>query len=348
MAILCTLFNTYYLDKGIVLYDSLERVSQNFKLYILAMDERCYEVLCDLKKPNLVPVRLEDFENEELKEAKKTRSFGDYCCTCSSNLIKFILERYGEKDCTYIDADMCFYSDPDLLIEELYDKGASALVVSHRFDWLNNSTKRVIGRYCVEFNTFVNDEKGRGLLNHWAGQCIERCDRTNDGIHYGDQKYTDEWVEKYDFVVETSQIGAGVAPWNVRHYKWVNPKENGTPYLLKFKGEKGNLIFYHFENLRYLSKDQVYISAFRGWQNDSRFIYHLYEDYLKRIDSVKSMLRDKYGIDIIITSHPALKEKKKSTSRFFVYLKQIIPFLLLGFPTKLFQKKNIIDLTKLR
>ena len=64
--VLCTLFNSVYMDKGIVLYHSLSEVTSDFILYVLCMDDKCYEVLSDLKYEHLMPIRLTDFENEKL------------------------------------------------------------------------------------------------------------------------------------------------------------------------------------------------------------------------------------------------------------------------------------------
>ena len=60
--ILCTLYNSLYLDKGLVLYDSLCECAKDFKLYVLCMDDKCYEVLTDLNQEHHIPVRLSDFE----------------------------------------------------------------------------------------------------------------------------------------------------------------------------------------------------------------------------------------------------------------------------------------------
>ena len=60
--VLCTLYNSLYLDKGLVLYDSLCGCAKDFKLYVLCMDDKCYEVLTDLKQEHHIPVRLTDFE----------------------------------------------------------------------------------------------------------------------------------------------------------------------------------------------------------------------------------------------------------------------------------------------
>ena len=130
MTSLCTLFDSNYLDKGIVLYNSLEKVSKDFCLYVLAMNDKCYEVLTDLNFPNLTPIKLEDFENEELKKAKSNRSRGEYCWTCSSSLIKYLLTTYDIDHCTYVDADMCFYQDPQVLIDEMIYAGASSQVMT--------------------------------------------------------------------------------------------------------------------------------------------------------------------------------------------------------------------------
>ena len=48
MLTFCTLFDSNYLDKGLVLYESMANVMENFKLYILAMDEKCEDILKDM------------------------------------------------------------------------------------------------------------------------------------------------------------------------------------------------------------------------------------------------------------------------------------------------------------
>ena len=121
--VLCTLYNSLYLDKGLVLYDSLCECAKDFKLYVLCMDDKCYEVLTDLKQEHHIPVRLADFEDGDsaLLEAKSNRPMGEYCWTCSSSFIRYVLNHYSEDSCTYIDADMAFYNDPQILIDEMME-----------------------------------------------------------------------------------------------------------------------------------------------------------------------------------------------------------------------------------
>ena len=49
MLTFCTLFDSNYLDKGLVLCKSMNNVMPEFKLYILAMDDKCTEILKNLQ-----------------------------------------------------------------------------------------------------------------------------------------------------------------------------------------------------------------------------------------------------------------------------------------------------------
>lgn len=299
---LCTLFNSLYLDKGLVLYDSLKACAKDFELYVLCMDDKCYDILNDIDDEQLKPIRLDDFENSELLSVKKDRKLGEYFWTCSSWLISYILDNYHPQSCSYIDADMYFYQDPSVLIEEMGKKSASVLIVGHRFHpLLFDERSRIVGRYCVEFNTFKNEDSAKNVLDVWKRQVIERCSLDGDGIHWGDQKYLDNWTEDYDSVLETSNLGAGVAPWNLSQYRLYSDKDS---IVLKHdSGVVTPLVFYHFENIQYLDEHMVNanIECFKG--TDLRLIKLLYCDYLKKIRNKKILLKEKYGIDVLIKSH---------------------------------------------
>lgn len=342
MVTLCTLFNVNYLDKGLVLYDSLNSVSKDFTLYILAMDDKCYEVLQELHLKNIIPIKYSDFENEELKEARGNRTMGEFCWTCSSSLIEYIFEKYNPDDCTYIDADLYFYDDPKIIINEMYENGASALVTPHRFNKFEEKKQKVVGKYCVEFNTFRNDRRGRNLLSVWRDQCLCCCKCLGDGKHWGDQKYLDQWLEIYDYVVETSHIGAGMAPWNINQYKLVTD----SPKLrVRRKGITQNLIFYHFEGITYLSEDIANIRAFNTWGVDSNLVNKLYKHYLNRIKEKKQLLEG-YGVKVLISSHPAVIPQKITISqRIKAVISNILNFkhlFYISIPSHFYKNSNYI------
>lgn len=304
MTTLCTLFDHNYLDKGLVMYESLEKVCDEFELFVLCMSERCYEILTDLKYAHLKPIKLEDFEDEELLRIKPTRGVGEYCWTCSSSLIRYVLKTYQPEYCAYIDSDLYFYSDPKVVVEEMKQKGASVQITGHRFDKDLKSKEKIVGKYCVEYNTFKNDAKALSLLEVWRNQCIERCSIDGDGIHWGDQKYLDNWCQDYDFVIETSNLGMGVAPWNIAQYCLIDNKKD---IILECNNLKLPLVFYHFQELKYLDKRTVRLNVYTKPSISYKLVHLLYYNYLQSLNTCKEMLFEKYAIDTIIRRHPGRK-----------------------------------------
>ena len=321
---LCTLFDSNYLDKGIVLYHSLEHVSKDFCLYVLAMNDKCFDVLTDLNYPYLKPIRLEDFENEDLKAAKGNRSRGEYCWTCSSSLIKYLLTTYYLDYCTYIDADMYFYQDPQILIDEMIYTGASAQVVEHRFAKDDNRAWRV-GNYCVEFNTFKNDKIGLQILDEWVENCLDCCSQIPDGIHWGDQKYLDPLVEKYrEHINVLRNLGGGVAPWNVSQYKGISSLGNSIVLRERSTHKMFELVFYHFEGITYVDRNKATAPTYLDSRNN-KLITGLYSDYLIKIEQAKRLLQYTYNIDYVIKEHPVQKNFKGGL---YYYLKKVGEYIL--------------------
>lgn len=303
--VLCTLYNSLYLDKGLVLYDSLCECAKDFKLYVLCMDDKCYEVLTDLKQENHILIKLSDFElgDEELLKAKGNRSFGEYCWTCTPSIILYVIKKYNEPICTYIDADMYFYQDPEILVDEMRNAGKTVMITPHRFSRLNKHFESN-GIYCVEFNTFVDDPQSLKVLKKWKQDCLECCSAKNDGIHFGDQKYLDTWPVDYPDVVHVCQnVGAGVAPWNIEWYRGSDEK-----YSVYFNNDNSRcpIIFYHFQHITYISKDSVKTSITGGLKSiDYQLVNFLYKDYLKKIEQKKTILEANYNIQYLMKIHPA-------------------------------------------
>lgn len=313
----CTLFNSNYLDKGLVTIDSLVKCSENAVVYVLCMDEKCYEILNDMALKHVVPIRLSDFENERLLAAKAERTAAEYCWTCSGSLILYVLETYGESNCTYIDADMYFYRDPSFLIEEMIKEGKSVLIIEHGFrkDHLYEHLVGSSGRFCVEFNTFLNNKKSLAVLKQWIDNILRECSATTAG-NLGDQSYLTEWPEKYDCVYIVKNIGAGIAPWNLNRFT-LEKVENGGPAVSE-KGKKNSLenaVFYHFHNIKYIDRNQVNIGVYqRYWKVDDRLVMTIYRPYLNAVEEKKELLGSQYGISGLVKVHPAWSHEAENSS----------------------------------
>lgn len=324
---LCTLYNSLYLDKGLVLYDSLKECAKDFELYVLCMDEKCYEVLSDINEKKLKPILLKEIEDEEMLKAKSNRSLAEYCWTCSSRLIRYIFETYRPAYCTYIDADMYFYHDPQLLVDEMIKANKSVMITPHRFDAKNKNLEKKVGTFCVEFNTFKNDEAGNKVLNYWHQKCIECCATLNDGVHWGDQKYLEKFPLLFEKNVHICQHkGAGIAPWNMEDYRSYDDEQRCITYNLT--GLSHEIIFYHFQGIKYISREMVEIGFKRNQKGlDYNSIYTLYQHYLREIDEKKNFLIDAYSINLLVKKHPSKTFDFKSILKSIDFVNKILLYI---------------------
>src|SRR5258708_5136327 len=116
--IFCTLFNRLFLPQGIALYRSLERtLGPDFILYVLCMDEFSADALSRLGLGRARIIRLGEFEDDALRVARANRTVAEYCWTCTTPLLQYVLDRHPAGEVvTYVDADIRFFSSPRAII----------------------------------------------------------------------------------------------------------------------------------------------------------------------------------------------------------------------------------------
>ena len=289
----CTLFDSYYLDKGLALYSSLEKVSEDFTLYVFCFDEDSYEILEKKSFSHMVVLRQNVFETDELLALKRERSKAEYCWTCTSVIIEYVLNHFPVQSCTYLDSDLYFYSDPKIIFDEICDSRADVLIVPHRFK--SNRDGRLMeernGTYCVEFNYFNQSDNSRKVLTWWKERCFEWCYDIPDPERMGDQKYLNTFPQ-FAGVHILQNLGGGVAPWNLEQYCFTDKKEAGL-WMQNMTGEEFRLVFYHFQNLRYLPGKKVNIKS----QTKNRELkYRIYIPYLREIEKIRAELKEEYGL----------------------------------------------------
>jgi hypothetical protein len=208
----CTLFDSNYLPRGLVLYRSLERACESFVLRAVCMDREGRALLESLSLPHLRTLDIAQVERQdpELRAARNTRSEVEYCWTCTPAICRFILRDERElASITYLDADMSFWNEPAPLFDELGE--GSILLVAHRNSEAYDADT---GTYNVGWVTFRNDASGNAALDWWRERCIEWCyDRFEPG-RFGDQKYLDALPARFEGVKVTTSTAAGLAPWN--------------------------------------------------------------------------------------------------------------------------------------
>ena len=309
--IYCTLFNSNYLDKGIILINSLYKCSATFEIYVLCMDTLCYDILSAENMRSVHLIKLEDFEDEELLAVKDTRSAGEYCWTCTAKLIKYVLAHYNRNSCTYIDADMYFYSDPQILFEEMQHAKASVQVVAHRFAPTKHGKRqeKENGKICVQFNTFTQEKQSRELLDLWIRECLNECSVESAG----DQKYLNDWG-KYDFVNISKNAGAGMAPWNVARYKMTD--SDLPTFKDRYDKKVYRAVFYHYQNLINIDRYHIRILPLTNYYHiDKNLIKRLYYPYVEELENVKCILQEKYNFMPMISKYITGDDNIKLTAK---------------------------------
>lgn len=241
--IFCTLFNRTYLAQGITLYRSLEQtVAGEFILYALCMDEFSAAALALFNFPHLRIVHLDEIEDDALKAVRKSRSFGEFCWTCTAPLVLHVQDRHPPGTVVaYVDADIRFFSDPAAVFAELGD--SSIFIHEHDFAPKHAHLQPAAGRFNVGVAAFRSDVEGRACLQRWKAQCLAECVMDPTAGKCGDQHYLDDWPQHYLALVISANPGIGRGPWNImKHCVRVergNTTVDGRP-----------LVFYHYHALR--------------------------------------------------------------------------------------------------
>ena len=189
MKYFCTLSDKNYLPLGIALYKSLkEHCKEEFTLYYLCLDKESEEILHNLAYDDIRTVTLFQLEKTsfDLQVAKKNRPYNEYCWTLASYFTHWLLKDPQVKHISYIDSDIFFYQDPDIIYKEIGDKSVG--IIAHRHNCVGNTD----GAYNVGIIYFKNDEKGKDVLTWWKDAVLYKkypeyfglCIATINSAHY--------------------------------------------------------------------------------------------------------------------------------------------------------------------
>ena len=229
----CTLFDSNYISKGLALYLSIKQYTDDFTMYVMAMDSKCVDMLRALDFANVIVESIEETMTPELLEAKSNRSKAEFCWTCGSFSTHHFLTKYSLHDITYLDSDLMFFSSPKVIFDELESVGASIGLSPHYIPY--NAT----GKFCVQYCFFKNDKDGVAALTWWKDECLKWCYSQIEDGKYGDQLYLDYMPEKFSGVHSIENRGTGIAYWNEFAYKF-------SEKSLKYKGVDYPYVFFHY------------------------------------------------------------------------------------------------------
>jgi len=300
----CTLFDSNYLPMGLNLHSSLVKNSSPFHLWILCVDKLVEEQLKIIDLEYVTLIAVSEIETEDLLRVKEERSRGEYCWTLTPFIFLFIFENHPEiQRLTYIDADLFFFRDPMILLNEFEEFDRDILITEHAYAPEYDQTN-IAGRFCVQFLACKNTLSSKTILRWWGDKCLAWCSSRLENGKLGDQKYLDLWPVLFpDKIWILQQKENTLAPWNVK-------------YFYNYLDESFQPVFFHFHTFKIISKKKALLYIHYNIGKKARKLYISY------INTLKTNLSLMYKNQLAI---PTLKlSKKQNNLSFFRYLKYFL------------------------
>lgn len=282
---LCTLFDSTFMPQGLSLIESISRHSEvQVEWTILALDNTSYDFMQSLNRENFQVIHIDSFPDEELRLSRLNRSWREFCWTSAACLLNYCLNLEENSEfVAYIDADCFFFGDIAKMFASL-GQNHNIGIHEHRFsqdrsEWLFKSGRFNVGVICGR-----KSEEFYSCVSRWRSQVIERCDVNQTEGRCGDQTYLNEWPDLYSGLYIFSQLGVGLAPWNVSGAKLVM-KENQV-----FVGDDP-LYFYHFHGLE-IGKSNSFLTLFvsaAGYEGIKGTYRLIYAPYLASISQMSAL-----------------------------------------------------------
>jgi len=255
--IFCTYFDHNYLERALLMIESLRRFDEKIPVHVLALSDLCASILQELALPNVEVIPLTDIEAAypELASVKSQRKLIEYYFTLSPMLPHYLFARTDADRITYIDADIYFFSSPRPVLDSLGE--ASVAITPHRFS--NNYQGHIVyGRFNVAWVTYRRCREGLDCLNAYKADCLAWCYDRLEGNRFGDQKYLDAWPDRYPALKIITHKGVNLAAWNV-HGCLIRFKNNQVMI-----DDEDPLVFYHFASTKFLPDGSATIAIDPG------------------------------------------------------------------------------------
>jgi hypothetical protein len=240
-----TLFDSGFLANGLALHTSMRRHAPDSVLWVLCTDDTSQRVLESLALPGLRTIALDDALTPALAAVRADRTRAEFSWTLAAFTPDLVFAREpSARWATYVDADMWLARSPSPILDELRSTNAGVMITEHAYA-PEFEQSLAFGIYCVQFMPFERDASAH-VRSWWQDRVVEWCyARAEDG-KFGDQKYLDDWPERFgDAVHVLANPQWTQAPWNATRF------------------DASDAITYHFHRLRTTGPDQALVGLYR-------------------------------------------------------------------------------------
>lgn len=290
----CSYFDKNYLAKFLNLRSSLENFNFKYTFYILCLDDFSVNFFKKNNFNNTIIITLNEIENEykELLDLKQNREIIEYYFTLSPFLPKYIFEKKGIKQISYLDSDFYFFKSPKKIISENLDCSMSLIQQNSN----NKYGKYNVGwiNFNFEFDETIN------IVNEWSNQCLNYCSDIPKHNSYADQKYLDTWITKLKYCRVFQPEYTCLSPWDSNIAIDINIK---------------SMISFHYHGLEL--HENYFTSGFYNYNKNinQKIREEIYSPYIKNLISIEK----KYNLKTSSIRH----HRKKILSKFYIVIRII-------------------------
>lgn len=290
----CTCLDSTHLTRGRVLHQSLLRHAGEFDLVVLALDEAARKAVTTEAWARTSALRVTDLlkRHPRLAAAQSDRTAGEFAATCKPWLLVELLPRIPHGEClTLVDANLCFFHSPAALYGQM---GAASIALAPGRPAPAPPASERHGRFHASWVTLRNDAVGLAAATTWAEQCAAWCFGQPAAGRYLDERYLDDWPQRFPGTVILAEPGAVVAPRDLAdRLVTAGPHIGGSP-----------LISFHFGDLVPLTR-QLYDAGLQadGGMPTPGLREFVYRPYLQRLAGVLNPQTDDIP-DILPPSDP--------------------------------------------
>lgn len=247
----CTVCDYGYLSRTIALLSSLQAHCPDFRLYILCLDDQTYQWATQNSLDSVTPIHISVFTNydHELASTRNNRSIGEYACTCKASFMLYLLAHdQALQSLSYLDSDLYFVADPNKIYKTL--SKASIYITPHRYSHHLGFMRNRAGIYNAGWVHINRNESSLACLKWWREQSIAWCFHRLENGQFGEQRYLEQFAQKFEGVVEVTHNGFNLAPWNINDVTFT--RRDGL--LLANNDE---VVMLHFHGLKLLDNRKV-------------------------------------------------------------------------------------------
>jgi hypothetical protein len=334
-----TVFNNAYLDRAIVLAESLfEKNSVRLKIYLFEKNlpslNKDISIFCEI-------ILINEINFDRINELAFKYDVVEFTTSLKPYISLFLLEKY--KKVIFFDPDI-YVLDSTKEIEDLLDDQDLLLTSHFNIPELNDVENPDLGMmrfgsFNLGFFAVKNSINGKAFLKWWNNKCLDQCFfETQFGIST-DQKWVSIANAFFDFLYIIRNPGYNVAYWNLfeREITFSNNK---------YFANNHNITFFHFSTYdtekssnitkRIIIKDEYISSALLQLSNE-------YYTKLKNYKSIINSSEKKYSYNYFSNGKfisPTLRRAYASKINFFTNEQD--PFLYNSEVYKFAKRNNLL------